>query len=125
LPITGKKKNTSLLQLYKSLPKENAFIVRYEDLTTNAPLVLDELYRFLGCQQSNFSLQWSDRIKHNIGGNRMRHSDDSKIRIDDEYLDEVSNSEWDSATVGAQKLLQEFRYPLSRDEMRDFLNHTL
>jgi hypothetical protein len=71
-------------------------LVRYEDLCTSPALELQRIMHAAGVTFEPSQLAWSEMVRHNIGGNRMRFSRDHTIRLDEQ---------WRLALSGHQRLL--------------------
>lgn len=72
-------------------------IVRYEELATDPARVLQELMPRLGLSFEEQQLEWAGRERHNCGGNRMRRSSSSDIRLDEGWRDGLNP--WQKAGV--------------------------
>lgn len=59
--------------------------VRYEDLAVDTVGVLRRIVRRMGLEVDPSQLEWAGRPRHNLGGNRMRMSESSRIAIDLEW----------------------------------------
>jgi hypothetical protein len=70
-------------------------VVRYERLAADPEGVLRPLMQWLNLSFEPGQLRWAEAEHHNIGGNRMRFSADSTIRLDEK---------WRSALTPMQKL---------------------
>jgi hypothetical protein len=70
-------------------------VVRYEQLAADPQRVLGPLMEWLGLSFEPGQLAWAEAEHHNIGGNRMRFSTESTIRLDEK---------WRSALTPGQKL---------------------
>ena len=73
----------------------DAAVVRYERLAADPEGVLRPLMQWLNLAFEPDQLDWAGAEHHNIGGNRMRFSTDSTIRLDEK---------WRSALTPMQKL---------------------
>jgi hypothetical protein len=58
-------------------------LVRYEALARHPERTVRELMTWLGLSFDECQLDWSGRVRHNVGGNRMRFSTSSEIRLDE------------------------------------------
>jgi hypothetical protein len=65
-------------------------VVRYEQLVADPEGVLGPLMRWLGLSFEPAQLAWAQAEHHNIGGNRMRFSTDSAIRLDEKWRRELT-----------------------------------
>jgi len=57
--------------------------VRYEDLVARPEQTLGYIMDALGLELEPVQLDWASHERHVVGGNRMRDSRDSRIRLDD------------------------------------------
>ena len=60
-------------------------IVRYEELAARPEEIVSGLMAWIGLPFEPSQLDWSEQVRHNIGGNRMRFSMSSEIRVDDAW----------------------------------------
>lgn len=72
-----------------------AVVVRYEELTSEPTRVLNGLMGELGLDFEPGQLQWASGSSHLFAGNAIRHSRDSRIRID---------TSWRSGLTPSQRL---------------------
>jgi len=79
----------------QSLRGHDHAVVRYERLAAEPRAELGPLMAWLGLSFEPAQLDWAQAEHHNIGGNRMRFSTDSTIRLDEK---------WKTALTPAQKL---------------------
>jgi len=77
------------------LERHDHAVVRYERLAAEPRAELEPLMAWLGLSFEPGQLAWAEAEHHNIGGNRMRFSTDSTIRLDEK---------WKTALTPAQKL---------------------
>lgn len=85
--------------------------VRYEDLVADPQAFVRQLLEFLDVKTpENVSLDWTEREKHNMGGNRMRRRKDAVIAPDNEYLTGLSDRQWRQAGRIAGDLLRRYGY---------------
>jgi hypothetical protein len=73
-------------------------VVRYEELATRPEGVLKDLMPRFGLDFESQQLDWAGRERHNCGGNRMRHSSSSAIRVDREW--QTGLKSWQKTAVG-------------------------
>lgn len=93
------------------LTHEDYVCVRYEDLVQNPSIIISDVVAFLsGTKPQSVSLQWASRVRHNIGGNRMRRGEQSVIKVDDEYKRSISDSDWERCWDAASEELGWFDY---------------
>jgi hypothetical protein len=72
-------------------------VVHYEQLATDPERVLRELMPRIGLEFEPGQLEWAGRERHNFGGNRMRQSKSSEIRLDESWR--TGLSPWQRAIV--------------------------
>jgi len=86
-------------------------LIRYEDLVQSTHSVLTRIGCFLGVKSPQaFTLDWASRVRHNVGGNRMRRGESSVIRFDDDYLRLISDAEWEMSWNAIGATLARFGY---------------
>ncbi|MCP5115114.1 MAG: sulfotransferase [bacterium] len=61
------------------------FKVRYEKMVVDPEGTLRAVMAWLGLNFEATQLKWADAIHHNLGGNNMRLSNDSSIRLDESW----------------------------------------
>jgi hypothetical protein len=64
--------------------------VRYEDLARDAAAVVTPIMHQLGLEFEPAQLQWAGGEHHNFGGNLMRFTTDSTIRVDASWKKKLS-----------------------------------
>lgn len=78
----------------RGIPRSQVLEVRYESLCTDPASTMSEVFAFLGLSFDPSMLDLRKREAHNIGGNPMRfRSEESRIRLDDRWRDQLSPSE--------------------------------
>ena len=65
-------------------------VVRYEELVRNPEQVLGSLMRQLGLSFDPRQLEWASQMRHNVGGNGMRRSHSSELKLDEKWRDEFT-----------------------------------
>ena len=79
--------NREIHQLVKHRPHS---VVRYEELVRSPEQVLGALMRQLGLSFDLRQLEWASQVRHNVGGNGMRRSNSSELKLDEKWRDEFS-----------------------------------
>ena len=64
--------------------------VNYTELVATPEKVLTNVMRAVGLSFEQDQLLWAEGERHDVGGNRMRFSDDSKILLDDRWQRDLS-----------------------------------
>ena len=85
-------------------------VVRYEELVRNPEQVLDSLMRQLGLSFDPRQLEWASQVRHNVGGNGMRRSHSSELKLDEKWRDHFTLLQ--KLAIDAGTLLG--RYPFAR-----------
>ncbi len=62
----------------------------YEYLCSNSEEAIARIMHFVGLSMESGLLCWNRKIRHNLGGNRMRMSDDTSIHLDEKWRQELS-----------------------------------
>ena len=83
-------------------------VVRYEELVRNPEQVLSSLMRQLGLSFDPQQLEWASQVRHNVGGNGMRRSHSSELKLDEKWRDHLTLLQ--KLAIDAGTLLG--RYPL-------------
>jgi hypothetical protein len=76
--------NREIYDLVKNRPHS---VVRYEELVCNPELVLVPLMQQIGLAFEPGQLEWASRVRHNVGGNGMRRSSSSELKLDERWRD--------------------------------------
>ena len=84
--VTHRRLNDKIFAL---LAEAHPFPLRYERLVAEPERVLTEILARMGLSLEPRQLDWADRTRHNIGGNRMRWSGESTIRLDRSWEGEL------------------------------------
>lgn len=94
--------------------------VRYEDLVANPNGTLHAIMEFLDAAPNyGINLDWAGRLRHNIGGNRMRVGESSTIVADTEYLTALPDNDWADAWRIAGGMLEKYGYNRDREEVEN------
>src|SRR6185312_16014039 len=99
--------NREIYDLVKHRPHS---VVRYEDLVRNPEQVLGALMRELGLSFDPRQLEWASQVRHNVGGNGMRRTSSSELKLDEKWRDEFTLLQ--KLAIDAGTLLG--RYPFAR-----------
>jgi hypothetical protein len=76
--------NREIHELVKKRPHS---VVRYEQLVREPKRVLGALMAELGLAFDANQLQWASQARHNVGGNGMRRSKSSELKLDEKWRD--------------------------------------
>ena len=68
-------------------------VVRYEDMARRTREVIDPVMRAIGLEFEPGQLQWATAEHHNLGGNHMRFTTDSTIRLDEKWRRNLSRKQ--------------------------------
>ena len=79
--------NREIYELVKDRPHS---VVRYEELVRNPEQVLNSLMRQLGLSFDRQQLEWASQVRHNVGGNGMRRSHSSELKLDEKWRDHLT-----------------------------------
>ena len=79
--------NREIYDLVKHRPHS---LVRYEELVSSPEQVLGALMRELGLSFDPRQLDWASQVRHNVGGNGMRRTSSSELKLDDKWRDEFT-----------------------------------
>jgi hypothetical protein len=86
-------------------------VVRYEELVRNPEQVLDSLMRQLGLSFDRQQLEWASQVRHNVGGNGMRRSHSSELKLDEKWRDHLTLLQ--KLAIDAGTLLGRYRFAKS------------
>jgi len=100
--------NREIHELVKDRPHS---VVRYEELVRNPEQVLDSLMRQLGLSFDRQQLEWASQIRHNVGGNGMRRSHSSELKLDEKWRDHLTLLQ--KLAIDAGTLLGRYRFAKS------------
>ncbi|MGH6824188.1 sulfotransferase [Methyloceanibacter sp.] len=100
--------NREIHELVKDRPHS---VVRYEELVQSPEPVLDQLMRQLGLSFDRQQLEWASQIRHNVGGNGMRRSHSSELKLDEKWRDHLTLLQ--KLAIDAGTLLGRYRYAKS------------
>lgn len=95
---SSRRKSESLIRLIETYVRTNREIhelvkdrrhavVRYEQLVLQPEQVLAALMAELGLEFDPVQLQWASQTRHNVGGNGMRRSSSSELKLDEQWRD--------------------------------------
>ena len=79
--------NREIHDLVKHRPHS---VVRYEELVRSPEQVLGALMRELGLSFDPRQLEWASQVRHNVGGNGMRRSNSSELKLDEKWREEFN-----------------------------------
>ena len=79
--------NREIYDLVKHRPHS---VVRYEELVRSPEQVLGALMQQLGLSFDPRQLDWASQVRHNVGGNGMRRTNSSELKLDDKWRDEFT-----------------------------------
>lgn len=74
--------NREIYELVKNRPHA---VVRYEELVRNPERVLEALMQQIDLTFEPGQLDWASRVRHNVGGNGMRRSSSSELKLDERW----------------------------------------
>lgn len=95
--------------------------IHYEQVVGSPSSTIRKIVEFLGSNSaSSPELDWAGRIRHNVGGNRMRFGGSSEIKRDDEYLRATTDQEWNAAWEVFGQTLLRFGYLQSKSLPHQF-----
>jgi hypothetical protein len=100
--------NREIYELVKDRPHS---VVRYEDLVRNPEQVLGSLMRQLGLSFDRQQLEWASQVRHNVGGNGMRRSHSSELKLDEKWRDRLTLLQ--KLAIDAGTLLGRYRFAKS------------
>jgi len=72
------------------LENRHSFTIYYEELASTPQQTLAKLMKWLGLPFQDTQLNWKSTPHHNIFGNKMRFSEDSQIKLDNEWKKKLS-----------------------------------
>jgi hypothetical protein len=75
------------------LKREDWIMIRYEDLARDPVRELKKVCSFIKVQYDKDMLNFSKKINHNIGGNRMRFEKNQEIKLDEAWKHDLTNQE--------------------------------
>jgi hypothetical protein len=118
---SSQRKSESLIRLVENYVRTNREIhglvknrphavVRYEQLVLEPEQVLAALMAELGLAFDAGQLQWASQTRHNVGGNGMRRSNSSALKLDEKWREHftlLQKLAIDAATILA-------RYPFAK-----------
>jgi hypothetical protein len=99
--------NREIYELVKQRPHS---VVRYEELVRTPEQVLGALMQQLGLSFDRRQLEWASQVRHNVGGNGMRRSNSSELKLDEKWRNEFTLLQ--KLAIDAGTLLG--RYPFAR-----------
>lgn len=90
--ITGMwvRRNRCAEAMIRSIPKDRATLLKYEDLCRNPEKVVRDICAFLGLEFQENMLRYGATPKHNICGNPMRFESEAAIKLDERWRDQLS-----------------------------------
>jgi hypothetical protein len=60
-------------------------VVHYEQLVRHPERTLGTLMHQIGLEFDPQQLDWANQVRHNVGGNRMRWSEESRLQLDETW----------------------------------------
>lgn len=103
--------NREIHDLVKNRPHA---VVHYEELVSDPVQTLSALMQELGLGFDSHQIRWAEPERHNVGGNGMRRSTSSELKLDEKWRDCFSLPQ--RMVIDAGTLLG--RYPLVKLGMR-------
>jgi hypothetical protein len=100
--------NREIYELVKDRPHS---VVHYEQLVRSPEQVLDSLMHQLGLSFDQQQLEWASPVRHNVGGNGMRRSRSSELKLDEKWRDHFTLLE--KVAIDAGTLLGRYRFAKS------------
>ena len=79
--------NREIHDLVKTVPHA---VVHYERLVRHPERTLSALMHQIGLEFDPRQLDWANQVRHNVGGNRMRWSEESKLRLDETWREKLT-----------------------------------
>jgi len=79
------------IRTYMSLVAKPHTMIRYEELVSRPRQELQRLMQYMGLEFEEGQLDWGNQESHNIAGNRMRRGQDSTLKLDNSWRDELSS----------------------------------
>jgi hypothetical protein len=118
---SSQRKSESLISLIENYVRTNREIheqvknrphsvVRYEQLVREPERVLSALMAELNLAFDPGQLQWASQTRHNVGGNGMRRSSSSELKLDEKWRDHFTLLQ--KLAIDAATILG--RYPFAR-----------
>lgn len=92
--------------------RDNYLLIKYEDLCNDPNTTLNRILNRVDLTFIEEQLDFSNRIHHNVGGNRMRGLTDQKIELDKSYRSGISRFRWLSTSLRFRKSLSMFGYKI-------------
>ena len=74
-------------EIYDLVKHRQHSVVRYEQLVRSPEQVLASLMQELGLAFDPRQLEWASHVRHNVGGNGMRRSSSSELKLDEKWRD--------------------------------------
>ena len=96
-------------QFLSTMPKENVFVFRYEELCENPDRIMIEICKFLKVTETKTPKEISPE-KHHILGNHMRLKGKFEVRIDEKWRKGLTQSELDEVLKIAGPVNQKWGY---------------
>jgi hypothetical protein len=100
--------NREIHELVKDRPHS---VVRYEELVRSPERVLGSLMSQLGLSFDRQQLEWASQVRHNVGGNAMRRSHSSELKLDETWRDHLTLLQ--KLAIDAGTLLGRYRFAKS------------
>jgi hypothetical protein len=95
-------------EIYELVKQRAHSVVQYEQLVRKPERVLAALMQGVGLSFDPCQLEWAAQTRHNVGGNSMRRSNSSELKIDEKWREHFSLPQ--KMMIDAGTLLG--RYPL-------------
>jgi hypothetical protein len=100
--------------IHYKLRKRDHLVVKYEEMVTSTEATLKRIWSWLNLPYEPTWSQWGELEYHILAGNRMRHSRNGQIKLDDEWQRELSTIQKLSCRVGSVMSSNQHIYQLFR-----------
>lgn len=112
--LSWKRKQFRISTYLPRIESAEVLKVRYEDLVCEPNYTIGRIHRWLDLETESLPNELDFSENHNIDGNRARFNKTTRIRVDDEYVNELDRIRWTFATVVSMQSLRANGYPITR-----------
>jgi len=103
--------NREIHDIVKPVPHA---VVHYERLVRHPERTLSALMHQIGLEFDPQQLDWASQVRHNVGGNQMRWSEESRLSLDETWREELTFTQNFAIDTGTRA----GRYPFLRMKFR-------
>jgi hypothetical protein len=113
------KLNKRILNIINTIDRDKVMQVKYEELCRDPQSVLEQIYQFIGVDNTSVSSEAEFQKRHTIAGNKIRFKQIDKIKHDLGWMENLSSQDLSDIQQYAGDVANKLGYSLAGNDMRD------